>query len=138
MRCNEMLLHSSLRVNTEVKFAEKHICLCGLCGSVLLHGQGWGGGEGWAGLFKITGRPIVIDCLLSEHVFNLCEVGPSRTPSVLLEFALPTVICLFAVPDAPCPICLPARRWGCLNYRGGGGGQRAQRGTHRPKQRAPL
>lgn len=29
---------------------------------------------------------MVIDCSLSEHVFNLSEVRPSRMPSVLSEF----------------------------------------------------
>lgn len=41
-------------------------------GHVLLHESGFAG--------------MVIDCSLSEHVFNLSEVGPSRMPSVLSEF----------------------------------------------------
>lgn len=58
----------------------------------------------------------VIDCFVSEHVFNLWEVRPSRTPSVLLGVEPLPAVCLPLLPRLRADLS-SMRCFGCLDYR---------------------
>ena len=91
-----------------------------------------------AGCVRQEGRLVksahtvwVIDCFVSERVFNLWEVRPSRTPSVLHGVEPLPAVCLPLLP------CLGAdlssmRCFGCLDYRRDG---KTKAKCH-PKQKA--
>lgn len=91
-----------------------------------------------AGCVRQEGRLVksahavwVIDCFVSERVFNLWEVRPSRTPSVLHGAEPLPAVCLPLLP------CLGAdlssmRCFGCLDYRRDG---KTKAKCH-PKQKA--
>lgn len=82
-------------------------------------------------LVKSAHTVWVIDCFVSERVFNLWEVRPSRTPSVLHGVEPLPAVCLPLLP------CLGAdlssmRCFGCLDYRRDG---KTKAKCH-PKQKA--
>lgn len=73
----------------------------------------------------------VIDCFVSERVFNLWEVRPSRTPSVLPGVEPLPAVCLPLLPRLRADLS-SMRCFGCLDYRRDG---KTKAKCH-PKQKA--